>query len=134
MKSETSSSNPGYIDSEKIGDKLVGYCREGRNLDAINELYAEDVVSVEAMAPPEGSREASGIDAVRGKNQWWIENHEVHGASVEGPFPHGDDRFAVLFDFEVTNKPSGQRMKMREVGVFTVSGGKVTREEFYYSM
>ncbi|MEM9071882.1 MAG: nuclear transport factor 2 family protein, partial [Myxococcota bacterium] len=114
----------------EIGKKLVQFCKEGKNLESINTLYAEDVESVEAAAPPEGERAVKGIEAVRGKNQWWIENHEVHEASVEGPFPHGDEKFAVIFKFDVTNKPSGQRMKMEEVGVFTLKDGKVAKEEF----
>jgi ketosteroid isomerase-like protein len=122
------------MSAREIGQKLVDYCRAGRNLDAINELYAEDVVSVEAMDPPEGNRESRGIEAARGKNQWWIENHEVHDASIEGPYPHGEDRFAVTFKYEVTFKPSGQRFSMEEVGVYTVAGGKISREEFFYAM
>ncbi len=69
---------------------------------------------------------------MRGKNQWWSENHELHSTSVEGPWPHGDDRFAVRFAFDITHKPSGMRMKMDEIGLFTVSDGKVVREEFFY--
>ncbi len=120
----------------EIGQKLVAMCREGRNMDAINELYADDVVSVEAMAPPEGGeREMSGIDAVRGKNDWWNENHEVHDASVAGPFPHGDDRFCVHFKFDVTSKPmGGQRFSMEEIGLYSVADGKITKEEFFYTM
>lgn len=119
----------------EIGTKIVEYCREGRNLEAINEFYAESVVSVESVDPPEGgSRTMDGIQAVREKNQWWMDNHEIHSAGVEGPFPHGDDKFAIIFDFDVTNKPSGHRMAMKEVGVFTMADGKVAKEEFFYSM
>ncbi len=118
----------------EIGQKLVAFCKEGKNLDSINTLYAENVQSVEAAAPPEGERVTKGLDAVRGKNQWWSENHEVHSASVEGPWPHGQEKFAVRFHYDVTNKPSGQRMQMDEIGVFTVEGGKVIREEFFYNM
>ena len=122
------------MSASEIGQRLVDFCREGRNLDAINELYADDVVSVEATDPPEGEREAHGIDAVRGKNQWWVDSHEMHSASIKGPFPHGEDRFCVLFNFDITHKPSGRRMQMEEVGLFTVADGKVSREEFFYSM
>lgn len=122
------------MDAMEIGQQLVTCCSEGRNLEAIDTLYAGDIVSVEAADPPEGDREMQGIDAVRGKNQWWLDNHEVHSASVKGPFPHGEDRFAVTFNFDVTNKPSGQRFSMEEVALYTVSDGKVVREEFFYSM
>ncbi len=117
-----------------IGEKLVAFCREGRNLESVETLYADDVASVEAAEGPGGPRVTEGKEKVKGKNQWWVENHEIHSASVEGPFPHGDDRFAVIFDYDVTNKPSGNRMAMKEVGVFHVKDGKVVREEFFYSM
>ncbi len=123
------------MDAMAVGERLVSLCREGKNMDAINELYADDVVSVEAMEPPAGGdRTSQGIDAIRGKNQWWNENHEVHDASVRGPYPHGDDRFCALYEYEVTFKPAGQRFKMEEVAHYTVKDGKVVREEFFYTM
>jgi len=122
------------MDVKEIGTTLVNYCREGRNEDAIQQLYADDVVSVEAMDPPEGERTMNGKEAVLGKNRWWGENHEVHSGFVGGPFPHGDDRFAVHFKYDVTNRPSGARFEMEEVGVYTVADGRIVKEEFYYSM
>ena len=35
---------------------------------------------------------------------------------------------------DVTNKPSGERSQMVEVGLYTVAGGKVVQEEFLYLM
>ncbi len=122
------------MNAKAVGERLVALCSEGKNLDALDELYSADVVSVEAAKAPGMERTANGIDAVRGKNQWWIDNHEVHSSSVRGPFPHGDDRFCALFDFEVTFKPAGQRFKMEEVAHYTVEDGKIVREEFFYSM
>ncbi len=48
-----------------------------------------------------------------------------------GPYPHGD-RFAVRFVYDITNKPSGKRMTMDEVGLFTVENDKIVREELFY--
>ena len=122
------------MSAKEIGQKLVQFCKEGKNLESINTLYADNITSIEAVAPPGGERVTEGIEGVRGKNQWWTENHEVHSHSVEGPFPHGDDRFAVRFSYDITNKPSGQRMKLDEVGLFTIENGKVVKEEFFYDM
>ncbi|HEY0467025.1 MAG TPA: nuclear transport factor 2 family protein, partial [Polyangiaceae bacterium] len=58
--------------------------------------------------------------------------HEVHSAKVDGPWPNGD-RFVVRFGYDVTNKPSGQRLQMEEAGLFTVENGKIVREEFFYT-
>lgn len=122
------------MSAKEIGQQLVEFCKQGKNLESINTLYAQNVESVEAAAPPGGERIAKGIEAVRGKNQWWSENHEIHSANVSGPYPHGEDKFAVRFEYDITNKQSNQRMQMDEVGIFTVDGGKVVREEFFYDM
>lgn len=105
----------------------------GKNHEALNKLFADNIVSVEAGAPPGMQRETNGLAAVKAKGEWWIANHEIHSASVSGPWPH-DNRFVVGFQYEVTNKPSGQRMKLDEVGLYTVMDGKIVREEFFYSM
>ena len=104
--------------------------KQGKN-DEAKSLYALDAVSVEAFAPPGMQQETKGLHAIKAKGEWWRANHEIHSASVTGPWPHGN-RFIVGFQYDVTNKPSGQRMKMDEVGLFTVEGGKIVREEFFY--
>ncbi len=119
---------------KEIANKLVAYCKEGKNLDAINELYGENIESVESASMGDEPRTKKGIDNIRAKNQWWTENHEIHSAAVHGPYPHGDDRFAVRFEYGITNKPSGQRMQMDEVAVYTVDSGKIVKEEFFYDM
>lgn len=117
----------------EMANKLVALCRQGKNDEALNTLYADNVVSVEAGGPPGMEREAKGLDAVKGKGKWWQDNHEVHSMSITGPWPH-DDRFVVGFQFDVTHKPSGKRMQMDEVGLYQVRDGKIVREEFFYDM
>lgn len=118
----------------EIAQKMVDLCRQGKNLEALNTLFADDVVSMEAVAMPgTPSREMKGLAAVKGKGEWWVANHEVHSANVTGPWPH-DDRFIVGFQYDVTNKPSGQRMKLDEAALYTVRNGKIVREEFFYAM
>lgn len=116
----------------EIARQLVDLCRQGRNDEAVNTLFADNAVSVEAVAMPGGSAEASGIAAIRGKGEWWRANHEIHSATVTGPWPHGN-RFVVGFQYDVTIKLTGQRMQMDEVGLFTIEGGKIVREEFFYT-
>ncbi len=118
--------------SFEIAKKLVELCKEGKSDEAQNTLYAEDAVSVEAAAMQDMPQAAEGIAAIKAKNAWWFDNHEVHSATVTGPWPHGD-RFIVGFEIDVTHKPSGTRMNMIEAGLYTVEGGKIVREEFFYA-
>jgi ketosteroid isomerase-like protein len=116
----------------EIGKKLVELCQQGKNQEAMAALYAKDIVSVEAAGNPSMPAESRGIDAVNAKGKWWYDNHTVHSATAEGPYPHGSDRFAVRFSYDLTNKPSNKRMKFDEIAVFTVKDDKIVREEFYY--
>ena len=114
---------------EEVAQKLVEYCREGEWMKAVNDLYATDIVSVEAREMENMPAEMRGIDQVRGKTEWWEKNMEVHSAKVTGPFV-ARDTFVVGFDVDVTDKNSKKRMQMSEVGIYSVKDGRVASEEF----
>ncbi len=124
-------------DTLAVGKKLVELCREGKNMEAIDTLYSHHIVSVEAAAGgPTMPQRMEGIEAVKGKATWWEANHTVHKAEADGPFPHGD-RFIVRFKYDVTAKSgpmAGKRFPMDEAALYTVKDGKITQEEFFYSM
>jgi ketosteroid isomerase-like protein len=115
-----------------IAQELVTLCREGRNLEAVDKLYSPRIVSVESSGTPEMPAEMSGLDAIRGKHEWWDDNNEIHSVQVNGPFL-GENQFAVQFSFDATFKPTGQRQSMTEMALYTVRDGKIVREEFYYN-
>lgn len=118
---------------QEIADQLVENCRTGNEKQGLSDLYDPNAVSIEAIVGPgASSRESVGVQAIQGKHDWWASTFEVHSAEVEGPFLHGDDRFAVIFSIDATNKESSERSAMKEVGIYTVSNGNIIREEFYY--
>lgn len=122
-------------DTLSVGNKLVELCRQGKNTEALDTLYSQQIVSVEAASSPNMPARMEGMEAIKGKAAWWEENHEVHKAEVDGPFPHGD-RFIVRFKYEVTAKAgpmAGKRFTLDEAGLYTVKDGKVTQEEFFYN-
>ena len=122
--------------TQDVGAKLVEMCRSGKNVEAVEGLYSSDAVSVEAMGSAEMPAVMNGKDAIKGKNEWWYANNDVHSGDVRGPYPNGD-KFAVIFAFEFTPKAgqwAGKRQKMEEVGLYTVKDGKIVREEFFYTM
>ena len=120
-------------DLMQLGQTLIDHCQAKRETELQDNHYTTDAVSAEAVAMPGGSAEAVGLDAIKAKGEWWYGAHELHNLSIEGPFVHGTDRFSVIFDIDVTQKETGERTQMREIGTYYVNeAGKITREEFAY--
>jgi len=117
------------MSTEEVAKKVVELTRKQAWKEALDTLYDKDIVSVEARAMEGGSPESRGIDAVRAKTDWWIQNMQVHNFKASGPFV-AHDRFVVQYDADVTDKNSKKRMQLSEVGVYTVKDGKIVREEF----
>ena len=116
----------------EIAAQLVALNREGRFLDAVSTLYADDIVSVEAVDYKGLGREMHGKDAVLGKNVAWFDDNQVNGACVTGPFV-SPEKFAVSYSFDWTRRASGERVEFTEVAVYTVVDGKIAHEEFFYA-
>src|ERR1700683_3334886 len=119
--------------TKEVADILVKHCSQGKFEEAMKALYSDDIVSMEAGAPPGQSRESKGIAAVKAKSEWWAANHEVHAAEVDGPLVAGSN-FARPFKLDVTFKPQNKRFQMEEVAIYKVADGKIVYEEFFYNM
>src|SRR5438874_611701 len=115
--------------TEEVAQKVVELVRKQAWHEALDTLYDDNIVSVEAFSADGNSPESRGKEAVRGKIDWWVNAMEVHSFSANGPFV-AHDRFVVQYDADVTDKNSQQRRKLSEVGVYTVKNGKIMREEF----
>ena len=116
----------------QTAEQLVNLCRAGDYDKAIDALYSPQIESVEPAEMPGHPIRMKGIEAARAKLQMFLNDNEVHGGEILGPFPHCDNRFAVYFKFDVTPKQTGQRMTMDEVGIYTVVDGKIVKEEFFF--
>ncbi len=117
------------MSTEEVAKRVVELTRKQAWKEALESLYAKDIVSVEARPNETGSPETRGIDGVRGKVDWWLEAMVTHSVKVHGPFV-AHDRFVVQYDLDVTDKSSKKRMRLLEVGVYTVKDRKIVREEF----
>jgi ketosteroid isomerase-like protein len=119
-----------------VGQRLVELCREKKNMQAVDELYSPDIVSIETHDMPNMPARMQGIEKIRGKNRWWFEQHDIHGVTVNGPWPHGE-RFITTWRWDVTAKAgpfAGKRMQHEEAALYTVKDGKIVQEEFFYHM
>ena len=117
------------MNTEEIAKKVVELVRKQAWYEALDTLYDDNIVSVEAYSAGGGSPETRGKEGVRGKIDWWVNAMEVHSFKASEPFV-AHDRFVVQYDADVTEKESKQRRQLSEVGVYTVKNGKVIREEF----
>ncbi len=120
---------------EAVADTVADIAKDftdllkGGKFDEAGETYwADNVVSLEPFGEGAVTR---GIAAVRIKGENWGHAHEVHGVEVSGPYIHGD-QFAVRFRMEITQKATGQRVKMDEIGLYTLKNGKIVEERFFY--
>ena len=121
----------------QVGKRLVELCQANKHMEAIDELYHQDIDSIEAGGGSEKMpAHQKGVQAVRAKANWWFSNHIIHGGTAKGPFPHGD-RFAVIFTMDITplaGPMKDKRFQMEEVGLYTVANGMIVKEEFFYAM
>ncbi|MEM8691091.1 MAG: nuclear transport factor 2 family protein [Pseudomonadota bacterium] len=116
-----------------IANELVAGCREHRETANLDKLYVPDAASVEAVDQSGQGREVTGLDAIRGKHEWWENTMEVSKMEVSDPMLHGDDKFAVIFEVAGKDKTNDQTFEMKEVALYHVADGKITREEFFYA-
>ena len=114
--------------TKDVAQGLVDLCKQGQFMEAVIAYYSDNIVSVEPMGDP---AEVRGIDAVKGKAEWFASNMEVHEMKLEGPYINGDT-FAVRFTLDATMKPTGKRSTMDEIAVYTVADDKIVHEQFLY--
>jgi ketosteroid isomerase-like protein len=113
----------------EIAKAFTEMLKAGDHHGAAAQFNAADIVSLEAMEGPMARVE--GTVAVKAKSDWWYDNNIVHSSTAEGPYVNGD-QFAVQFAMDITDKASGNRMQMNEVGLYTVKNGKIAEEKFMY--
>jgi hypothetical protein len=113
----------------ELAKDFTDLLKRGNDEAAAKKYNADDIVSYEAQEGPMAV--SRGREALKQKGDWWRENHEVHGGSVDGPFVNGD-QFAVRLKYDLTPKSTGERVTMEEVALYTVKGDKITEERFFY--
>ena len=119
--------------TKEIADRLVEMNRQDLHMEIYEELYTDDVLSIENW----GDRmEFKGLEAIKQKGEMWYGSiEEIHETKVSEPLV-ADKSFAVTFYMDITFKESemgpGGRQTMTELAVYNVNDdGKIYREEFW---
>lgn len=115
----------------EVANRLVQLCREGKNVEAIYELYSDKIISIE----PTGLHpyKIEGKISVIAKNQQWQSSvRQVNSIHISDPVVSGK-YFSCSMDMEVTMKDIGKNT-MNEICVYEVENGKIILEQFFFSM
>lgn len=119
------------MNTQEVANRLVELCRQGQFAEAFEELYADDVISCEPKGFP--MERIEGKEAVRLKEKQFNDSvQEFHGIEVSDPIV-AENFFAVTMNMDVTFKES-PRMNMEEVCVYNVKNGKISQEEFFFTL
>ena len=114
------------MESRQVADRLVALCRAGKFVEAIEELYADDVRQHENGGEPIVGR-GQLVKACQG----WLDSRIVHSTEFLGTHVAGNT--AVLeMKYDVTPHASGKRHQWCEAAIYRVADGKITDVRFYY--
>lgn len=112
----------------KIGKAVVAHVNSGATSDAPlwDKFWHPDFVSIEG-----DGMQWAGRPAVEEKHKQWNQMVTMHACTAHGPYVTTNG-FCVRYELDAESKDgSWPRMKMDEIGVYTVKDGKVVREEFF---
>lgn len=116
--------------TREVADRFNELAREEKWFDIQDELFAENVKSIE----PEHSRHpklVEGKQAVRQKGEAWVARITgFHGASTSQPLVSGS-YFSVGRSVDITVDGIG-RMKADEIMLYKVENGQIVSEQFFY--
>lgn len=116
--------------TQKVAARFMAMARQEKWFDIQDELFAENVTSIEPPNSPYFKFEG-GKTAVRNKGEAWVKRIEaVHGRHTSEPIISAN-HFAVVRDVDITVQSIG-RIQINEIMLYEVRGGKIVSEQFFY--
>lgn len=113
--------------TQEVADRLLVLVNEGKNLQAEEELYAQDVISYE-----QDGRTERSLEEIMAKTKAAMESFEEFYGAKNTLLAVNQDTFLMHFEMDVKPK-GGERATMQEYGWYKVKDGKVTEEYFYFA-
>jgi len=93
------------------------------------ELYSPDIESIEEWNTSEIAR-VKGMEGLKKKGQSLSQQFEVHNIKASDAVV-ADNWFSVKFEIDTTDKKSGKRSTLSEIGVYKVEDGKIIKEYYF---
>jgi hypothetical protein len=119
--------------TQEVANRYMELEKQGKWAQIQDELYSQDVVSIEPEhAAAMGMKTVTkGLDAIKAKGAAWNESiEEMHGGFCSEPVV-GGNFFSVAMGMDCTMKGAG-RMRLDEIAVYEVEGGKIVKEQFFF--
>ena len=114
------------MNTQQIAEDVVKLIREGKNKQAKDLFYADNIVSIEGN----GDR-LQGIDAIHQTSvEWAAHIAEVHSASISEPVIAAD-YFSLNIKMDISYK-NGHRAVMDEIAIYEVKDEKIVFEQFFF--
>ena len=116
--------------TQEVADKYIALNREGKGMQALEELFSDDSYDVEPKGAPVERTE--GKEALIKKHEQFGEMvEEVHGMEISDPVV-ADNFFSCSMKMDVTYKGM-PRMTMEEICLYEVKDGKIIASHFYFT-
>lgn len=118
--------------TKEVANRLVKLCRQGKQEQAIKELYAPDIVSVEPEGAP--NKLVKGLEGIEEKSKTFEAMLEKVNTSVVFDPIVAENFFSCAMLMNVRFKGAPVDVDMDEICVYTVKSGKIVKEEFFYRL
>jgi ketosteroid isomerase-like protein len=119
------------MNAQDVANRLVQLCREGKDIDAVNELYDDNIVNIEPESSPMSGKTVSKEAILESTKRWYSSVEQLHDMHISDPIV-SDNFFACTMNFDITFK--GQdRNTIDELCVYEVKDGKIVTSQFFYT-
>lgn len=126
------------MSTQDVANRFHELVSSGNFRETMVELYADNARHVEAVEMPDMPypRILEGKDKLLDMSDHWEKTNEVHDFSCGKPLVNGDQFICeMMIDTTPGEGPmAGQRMKMTEQCLYTVTGNKISEAKFFYGM
>ena len=117
---------------KKIGEIAANFVnwRNTDNADLLRrELYSPDIESIEEGNASEIGH-VKGMEGLKKKGAGLSRNFEVHSIKASA-LTVADNWFSVKFEIDTTDKNSGERSGLSEIGMYKVENDKIVKEHYF---
>ena len=126
--------NPKVMTTQEVANRYHELASQGKWFEIQDELFADDVKSVEPVDAPSRYRylrSAEGKANVRKKAEEWVSRVETLYSQYFTEPVVGGDHFALGWGVDVDVAGLGRR-KIDEIAVYEVKNGQIVLEQFFY--